>query len=225
MIRRLLSTAGSFLLYFLAATLVAEGIIAAYVWSQWELDGDKLARMAEVGRGLEPSSEAEAASMLAQAVKAEQPAYDEILDRRARAFRDLELREQALQTARTALLAEQEELTEARERLAQATAALETRLAALTQGAEAEGRDQVRRILESLRPDQAKIQLMEMLDRDEIDEVVLLLSEMQDTKRSKILGEFKTDEDNEKVAEVLRRIREGEPKATIAQETAEQLRK
>ncbi len=62
-----------------------------------------------------------------------------------------------------------------------------------------------------------------MLDRDEIDEVVLILGDMTDSKRAKILGEFKTEEEGKKISEVLRLLRQGDPMASMAEETLEQL--
>lgn len=62
-----------------------------------------------------------------------------------------------------------------------------------------------------------------MLEKDEIDEVVLLLVEMATRPQSKIFAEFKTPEDQEQLAEILRMIREGRPAVTLAERTANEL--
>ena len=46
---------------------------------------------------------------------------------------------------------------------------------------------------------------------------------MTDAKRAKIIGEFKTPDETDKLREVLRRIREGEPRAGLAEKTQKQL--
>jgi hypothetical protein len=52
---------------------------------------------------------------------------------------------------------------------------------------------------------------------------VTLLSSMAEAKRAKIFGEFKTDEEMGKLSEVLRRIREGLPTASVPESTRKQL--
>jgi hypothetical protein len=64
---------------------------------------------------------------------------------------------------------------------------------------------------------------LQMLDEKKLDEVVVLLSAMPDARRAKIVGEFKTAEDKQRIGEVLRRIGDGVPAAGIADETLRQL--
>ena len=47
---------------------------------------------------------------------------------------------------------------------------------------------------------------------------------MTDSKRAKILAEFKTPEETKKIEDVLRLIRKGVPEAPLAQQTLEKLR-
>jgi hypothetical protein len=216
-----LNTASSLLVYFLAATLLAEVIILAYVWFAWKLDRERLVGMLAVAQGIDLATPAKAGTAQEE-IAQEQASYKEIVESRATKFRDLELREQALQNALDQLKADQRRVAEQEAEYRQISQEFTAQLATLAEGAKAEGRDEVRRILEALRPAQAKLQLMEMLEADEIDEVVVLLTGMQDAKRAKILAEFKNEE-NKEVAEVLRLIREGEPKAGTAQDAIGQL--
>jgi len=219
MIARLLGTAANLFVYFCAATLIAEMIILGYVWSAWGLDRDRLTQLVAVARATDSSTTQEDAAGLGQ-LSPEQPSYDQIVDRRALKSRDLELREMALKTALAELKSQQGQLVEALEQQRRRADEFDARLKDIQQGAEAEGRDIVRRTLESIKPSQAKEQLFAMLQNDETDEVVLLLSAMQDSKRAKIIAEFKTPEENQKLAEVLRLIREGEPVSSLAEEAA-----
>ena len=56
-----------------------------------------------------------------------------------------------------------------------------------------------------------------MLAQKELDEVVALLDGMTENKRAKIIAEFKADTEAEQIGEVLRRIRQGAPAATVAE--------
>jgi hypothetical protein len=223
MIARLLRTAATLFVCFCVATLIAETITLAYVWSAWQLDGDRLAQAVAIARGIGPSTTHEDEAGLGE-VSPEQPSYDAIVGRRALKFRDLELRELALKSALAQLKSQQGQLAEDLDQQRRRAEQLDARLKGMQEGAEAEGRDVVRRTLESIKPDQAKEQLFEMLQNDEIDEVVLLLSAMQDSKRAKIIAEFKTPEENQKLAEVLRLIREGEPVSSLAEEATPPLK-
>lgn len=212
---RLLGGMVTLAVYFCAATLLSELIILAYLWSAWKLDPQRLHKAAAVARGIEPTAPA-AEEPAPPDLPPEEVSFDEILDRRALKVRDLELREIALRTATGALAARQSQLIEEQQKLASQSAEFESRLSTLKDGAMAQGREAVRRILETLKPAQAKAQIMAMLDKGELDEVVMLLSGMQESKQAKILGEFKAAGESDKVAELLERIRQGQPEASLA---------
>jgi hypothetical protein len=215
MIPRLLKNANQLFLYFCAATLLAQLIIVGYLSVTWELNREKIIQMLAVAQGIDLfAARDEAQSQQAQ-IPPEEPSYQDWIDRRATMFRDVELREEALSNALAQLKADQQQLAQKRKAHEQLVAAFQTEMLALKDGAEVEGRETVTRILESIKPQQAKDQLLQMLDEDEIDEVVILLKNMSDMKRAKILAEFETPEENEKVGEVLRLIREGEPQASM----------
>ena len=81
-----------------------------------------------------------------------------------------------------------------------------------------------------MQPKQAKDQLLRMLDEagpEELEkvnrDVVTMLKSMPLDKRKKIVSEFKTDEEAEKLHEILKQIREGVPDLTLIHETREQL--
>jgi Fe-S cluster assembly ATPase SufC len=99
----------------------------------------------------------------------------------------------------------------------------QTQLAQVQEGAEAEGRTTVAATLQTLEPEQAKLLLLDMLDKQETEEVVILLIGMDERRRAGILGEFQTPDEIAKIAEVLRLIRQGHPKAAIAEEVSQRV--
>ena len=98
---------------------------------------------------------------------------------------------------------EQSKLADEKKRYQQIREGFDAKLLSMSEGATASGRDEVRRTLENIKPKQAKALLLEMLDKKEIDEVVTILSPMTDAKRAKIFAEFKSEDELEKLSEVL----------------------
>jgi hypothetical protein len=224
MIARLLGGGLTLLVYFCTATLIAECLFAAWLWSAWHLDRVRLAQVVAVLQGgPAPSAAADApAQAKPPEVPPEQPSYQEILDRRAVKVRDLELRELSLHGAVDQLKVQQRQLADGEKRLQEQATQFAAQVKAVKEGAEAAGREVVIRTLQTIKPKQAKEQLAQMLENSEIDQVVLLLAGLPETNRAKILAEFKTPDENKRLAEVLRLIRQGQPEAAIADKTQQQ---
>lgn len=218
---RLMRGLWGLVLYFALATLIAQSIMALYAVRTWGIDAERLRQVLAVARG--ETQTAPASPPPAVAEKPEMPSYQQVLE--ARALRDvnLRLREEALAHALADLRNSQQKLAEDWKRFKVQRADYERQLAELQSGNVAAGREEVRRILQSVRSKQAKEILMQMLDNKETQEVVALLTGMTDSKRAKILGEFKTPEETQKIEEVLRLIRQGEPKAGVVQSAMDRL--
>jgi hypothetical protein len=223
MIARWLKTAVGLFACFCVATLLAEAIILAYFGLSWQLDREKVIQMLAIAQGIDLFAAQEEARADEEEIPPEEPSYQDWLDRRATMFRDLELREQALAGAVAQLQLEQNQLAADRETFQRSREAFETQLATLQAEAQDEGMETLISILESIKPSQAKGQILEMLDNDEIEKVVVLFNGMTSSKRAKIIGEFESDAETEKVSEILHRIGEGEPVASMAEETLGQL--
>ena len=224
MIARLLGGGLTLLVYFCTATLIAECLFAAWLWSAWHLDRARLARVVAVLQGGPALSAAAEAPALAKApeVPPELPSYQEILDRRAVKVRDLELRELSLRSALDQLKAQKRQLSDEEKRVQEQATQFAAELKSVKEGAEATGREVMLRTLQTIKPKQAKEQLSQMLENNEIDQVVLLLAALPETNRAKILAEFKTPDENKKLAEVLRLIRQGQPETAIADKAQQQ---
>ncbi len=223
MMQRIVATLAQLLVWFAVATLLAQVLLLGFAVRSWGLDRDRLIQILALAQGVDLFAMRESALVRAEDVAVEQVSFDEIRETRALKYRNLERREQALASALAQLRTEQQNLAEERRRFNTVRNAFEAELSGLREGALAQGLDEVRRILETVRPAQAKVQLMEMLGNDELDTVVVLLAEMPDQKRSKIIGEFKTPQEQAMIAGVLRRILEGVPDAELAAETREGL--
>jgi hypothetical protein len=240
MIGRLIRGVWGVVLYFALATLIAEGIMTAYLRASGRLDGEKLAQVlgvlqgipegtADKGSGIGRRNPASTANPQSPIPNPPSPApeavsYDQVLEARAVKDKNLQLRALALDNDWAQLKSARLELADAQKRYKLQLTDFNSRLDSVAKGAKVSGREEVRRILESIKPKQAKELVLGMLDNKEDEEVVLLLSGMTDSKRAKLLGEFKTADENKKIDEVLRRIRQGVPEAPLVETAKGQLK-
>jgi len=146
-----------------------------------------------------------------------------LADARARRARDLELREQELDNLRNRLAKSQSDLLAENDRIRRMRDDFEARLKTLRDGALASNLENARVMLENMKAKQAKEQIQKMLTDGELKQAVALLAAMPIEKRAKIVTEFKTDEESQQLAEMLREIRKGEPEVTMIDETQDRL--
>lgn len=223
MISKLLEGAINFVVYGAAATMMAAVIMTCYLWSTWHIDRGRLIQMLAIAQGLDLfQAEAETTSEDSE-ISTEQPSMQQIINARLSKDRDLTMREMALQKGNEQLRVELRRVvqqTEAYDRLKQD---FETRLAHLKEGAQADGRAVVGLTLQTLEPDQAKLFLLEMLEKEETEDVVLLLTSMDERRRGGIIEAFQTPDEIAKIAEVLRLIRQGYPEAAMADEVSQKV--
>jgi hypothetical protein len=225
MIGRLVRAVGTLLVVLALGTLIAEAVIVGYVWSKWQINDEKLRQMIAIAQGYDLVEMRDQAEREREGVSTEQPSLEQVVEARARKDRDLELREQALAQGVDQLRFDQRKHAEELAQFKQTRAAFDSQLAKLKDGEQQSGIEQNIVMIENMKPKQAKEQLLQMYDAKEIDAVVRLMAGMTASKRKKISAEFRTPEENEKLGEILRRIREGYPLAMVADETEKQLQK
>jgi hypothetical protein len=223
MIKKILAGCGPLFVYFCIATIITQVILVGYLAAAWQIDGTKMVQMLAIARGVDLFAMKEEADHHRDEVSKEQTSYDEVLQARALDVHYLQLREQALKDGLGQLQFKQRKVLEDKGRFDEVIAAFEERLKSVEGGAIATGMDAIRVPLEAIKPTQTKKLLVEMIENDEMDVVVSLLSAMPSSKSAKIMGEFKTPEETVLLSEILRRMRQGVPIATLVQETENQL--
>jgi hypothetical protein len=217
---------GALLVAFAIGTLISLGVIGTMLWWKGVLTDERLYGMLAALQGLKPPPPP---SLSVLDTEAEQPSFDQILHSRMRASLDLDLRENAidkslgdLRTIETALKSESLRLDSWKKSFDERLANLQT---AATEAALLE----VQRTLEAIQPKQAKEQIMKMLAEpktqadDPMEDTVRILKAMPLDKRRKILAEFKTPEEVEKLSEILRVIRLGGSDTDLLRDTRGQL--
>ena len=223
MIARLLGAGITMAVYFGAATLMAQAILGGYLWIAWKMDRDRAIQMLAIAQGIDLFAASRSHGRDEDDAGPEQPSLEQLIAARTAKDLDFTIREQALQNGANQLASEERRFAEEQGQFKQTKGAYETQLQELMEGEKVAGRDKARLILETIDAGQAKEQLSLMFENDEIDEVVLLLADMASRPQKKIFDEFKTPEDIEQLAEILRMIREGRPAMTLAEQTANEL--
>ena len=74
-----------------------------------------------------------------------------------------------------------------------------------------------------MRPEQAKEQLLKMLDDKAMGDVVTIVKNMPADKQKKIVAEFKEGSDADQLYQILKNIRAGEPVVSQIEDAREQL--
>lgn len=199
------------------ATVIAGAALTGFGVMKGYLSREKLGKMAAVAQGAElASAETKTKKGAVEETRPEQPSFDQVIEARAVKTRNLELREEAVVNATNQLRAEQSKLSDSQAAFKKAQQVYAEQLATVEKRSSDLGWDANRRDLSTLKPKQAKELILLMVKKDEMKQVVSLLLPMPDVKRAKIFAEFKTPEDLEKVDEIMRLVRQGEPLAGVA---------
>jgi len=220
---RMMQAGMALFVYFCAATVMAQVVVGAYIATNWQITEDRWHMMVAIAQGVDILEMKEEADREWEETSSEQVSMDQILDTRAGKYHDLELREQALRNDRSQLEFVKREVTDESRKYRMLREAFDTQLAELQAQTVAAGMDDNRTKLMAIKSPQAKQLLDEMLAKEEWDDVVTLLKGMPTTNSAKIIKEFKTPEDIERIGKVLRMIREGSPIVEKTEETRKQL--
>jgi hypothetical protein len=213
--------------YFCVATLLAQGIGVGVLWWRGTLNEDNAYRLLAVLQGVDLDAIRDELEKKRPPADDQQVSYEAVVKARLAKSLTLNLREQAISADMGDLLLLQSEVRTERERLDGVLAAFEQRLQRMEQEATDNALQEVQRTLEAIQPAQAKQQILMILDEDGseqgMNDVVSMIRAMPLDKRKKILGEFKTKPEEEKLHEILQRLREGEPEISLIRDAQGQL--
>ncbi len=204
------------------ATVIAAVVLIAFYARSWKVDHDRFVQAVAILQGKSPESLLPPPPPKKES-DSEQPAYDQFLAAQGLKARDLEQRELTVRANIQQFQEELNKIVEERKRVQSVRDDLQAKLDDLNTSAAAAGTENVLQTLQTVKPKQAKDLLQLRLDKGDIDVVVKLLTNMSDSKRSKIIAEFKTKTEMEQIGEVLDRIRQGQPTAEMVDETGKKL--
>jgi flagellar motility protein MotE (MotC chaperone) len=195
---------------FCVATVLAQCIVLGLSAYRGNLDGDTLLQGFALLNGIDITGK-----RLEDAVRngreAPMPSYDDVTKERAQKSLNLDMRERSIRLAKEQVEAKQRELQMEIANFDNRKDAFYSKLDEMSKGIEDASLKDVRRTLESLPPEQSKDQLLKLIKDGQLADVVAIVKGMPADKSKKILGEFLEPEESEKLYEILRELRKGEP--------------
>lgn len=219
---RILGLITALITYACIATGLAVATAAIYLVATRQLNAERMNKIAAVLRG-EDSRPVAKAEKPPPPTNVEQPSYEEQVARRDLKARQLELREQSLKSALQLIESEKVLVLEERDRNKKLVEAFRAELKTLREGAFNSGKDNVRQILEGMKPKQAKEQLLKMIDAQQMSDVVDLVTSLPASKQAKVLAEFKTADESQKLNDILQLIRQSVPEVSLIDRTQGQV--
>lgn len=220
---KIFAAAGTLLSYLSIGTIVSQFVLFGYLWQTGMISTTKAVDMLAVAYDIQLDDADRDGELIEEDQSTEQASLRDTREQNAVISRNVELRMAMLANNKEEMLRLVRNMKDQMDHYQNVTEAFEDRLEVLQAGGAAEAREEVRLILENAKPKQAKEQLVIMLDNGEMRDVVMLLSAMPDGKRKNIITEFKTEEEEKKLAEILREIRKGGPETDLIESTRDQL--
>jgi hypothetical protein len=211
---------------FCIGTIISLAVVLGMLWWKGVLNDERLYGMLAALQGIKPPPPP---SLSALDTNMEQPSFDQILKSRLRASLDLDLRESAIDKSLGDLRTIEKSLQSESRRLDAWKESFDERLASLQNAASESSLREVQLTLEAIQPKQAKEQIMKTLGEprsptdDPMEDIVRILKAMPLDKRKKILAEFKSPEEIEKLHEILRIVRLGGSDTDLLRDTRSQL--
>lgn len=213
---------------FSIGTVISLAVLLGMMWWKGALTDERFVGMLAALQGIEAPTAAP--PQQGDPVKDEQPSLAQINGQRLLASLDLDLRESAIDKGLADLRNLEAQIKTERDRLDRWVETFDTRLVSLETQANDEALLQVQRTLEAMNPKQAKDQILKMLADgptsavdDPMNDVVTILKTMPIDKQKRIVGEFKTEDEAEKLAEILREVRLGLPDTELIRDTRTKL--
>lgn len=223
MIGKLLRASAALFTYFCIATILSQAIGITLLLATGRLDAERLAQMAAIAQGIDLIALAQETAPDVVTESTEQLSYEEVTRDRALRLRGIELRLLSLRKGLDLVVMEQDQLSDEKRLVNRVREEFLAELAQRHDEAILTGQQDVRRIWENVRPRQAKELILQMIDAGEVDPVVKMISDMPIAKKAKIIGEFKTPEETEKLEEILQLLLQGEPEVSLIDDTRDQL--
>lgn len=183
--------------YICVATVLAQAIVLGVLWLKGGVSREKAHRMLAVVYDVRPAE-----------IRAQLAAAGSLPDATDGGPTDDAPRARAVDQTRDEIRIAEVRLVRKRERYELLRSDFAIRLRDSEQAAGAEALVEVQRALEIMRPKQAKLHVLRMLDDGGMDDVVTIVKSMPLDKRKKLFAEFKTDDEAARLHEILREVGE-----------------
>ena len=200
--------------YVCVATVITLALVLGYFWHTDQLNGDKMFRIVALLQDVDLQQVAASQQKKAGTdVPPEEPSLNEVLHRQQVQDRNYEVKLLALTRGKQdydiSLKNLNEQITRYDRMVQDTQGRLKQQLELTTQQNTAKVVSQ----LEQVKPDVAKDSLMKFIEEDRMDDAILLMSRMSESKLKNILKTFQTPQELSKLHDIHRRIINGGPDA------------
>ncbi|MEX2308483.1 MAG: hypothetical protein WD738_12860 [Pirellulales bacterium] len=192
--------------YVCIATVITLAGGLGYLWHTDRLDDEKVFRIMALLHDIDLNQISEAHRKGGAEVPPEEPSLTEVSHRQQVLDRNHEVKLLALQAGRQEYQHWFQQLKEQADRNHRQAQELQDKLKQQEQLTTQENVAEVVSQLEQLKPDKGKELLMRWIDEGRMDDAILLMSRMTETKLSKILKSFETEKELDKLHEIHQRI-------------------
>jgi hypothetical protein len=192
--------------YLCVATIITLALVMGYLWQTDRLNDEKVFRIVALLHDVDLQQIAHAQQKSGDEVPPEEPSLDDVLHHQQIQDRNFEVKLLALQRGRQEYdfsLRQLKEQTERYDRLAQD---FQSKVQQQEQLTTQENLAKVVGQLEQVRPAIGKESLMRWIAEGRMDDAILLMSKMNESKLAKILKTFETDEELDRLHEIHQRI-------------------
>src|SRR6478752_7326935 len=197
--------------YVCVATVITLALILGYLWHSDQLNNDKLFRLMAVMQDVDLQKMAADEKKSPNEVPPEEPSLNEVLHHQQVQDRNFEVKLLALTRGKQdydiSLKNLNEQITRYDRMVQDTQGRLKQQLELTTQQNTAKVVSQ----LEQVKPDVGKDSLMKFIEEDRMDDAILLMNKMSESKLKSILKTFQTPQELSKLHEIHRRIISGGP--------------
>ncbi|WP_235951308.1 hypothetical protein [Crateriforma spongiae] len=202
---------------FCIGTVITQMIMLGYFASTGSLSHETGVKVVALLNGIDISGN-RLQKILRDAEEREQPDFEEILEARRLEGMNMDLRLRSQKRARDELSEQMAVLVEETQVFDGRIQSINDEIARVKAGIRDQGAIERQQTIQSLEADAAKDQLLRIYDDEKIDDVVGIIKAMPIDKRSEILAEFETEDEKDKLHEIIRRIGDGQPETTAIEQ-------
>jgi hypothetical protein len=220
---RLIQMLFGLIAYVCVATVITTALGVGYLWQTDQLNDEKVFRMVALLQDVELQQPVESQGRSGDEMPPEEIALEDVVRHQQLQARNFEVKLLALQRGRQEYDHRLQELkvqTDRYDRLAQEW---QNRLRQQDELASQENLAKVVSQLEQVTADQGKALMMLWIDEGRMDDAILLMNKMSENKLAKILKEFESPEELDKLHEIHQRIL-GSTKTPQLQEALNELK-
>jgi hypothetical protein len=222
-VKRVLSLLTTALICFCVATIIAQAAAVTALWSKGALDRSRLYRVLAALHGVDVVTMQTQLMAQKKDTEQEQPSFTAREETQTLQSLDLDLRETALDKGLLELANLQTTVKTKQAEFQEQRSSYDAKLKDLVSQEQASAMKQLQRTIEAMQPQQAKAQLVKMLDDKAMGDVVTIIKNMPSDKQKKLIAEFKQGSDADQLYQILKSIRAGEPVVSQIEDARQQL--